>query len=309
MIKYYKTNDILEELDHIEKGTWIHMLDPEPEEIRYITEYFDLDDSFIPDSLDEEESARIDCEDGNVLILVNMPTVQAEGNTFVYETVPLGIILTKENIITVCLEESSVIEDFFRKRVRSFDTCKRTRFLLQLLFKNAQKFLQYLRQIEKSSTQVEDALHKNMKNKDLIKLLKIEKSLVYFSTALKANEIVLEKMLKSSSIKYYPDDTDLLEDVIIENKQAIEMCTIYRDIVQGTTEAFASVISNNLNAVMRFLTVMTIVIAVPTFITSLWGINVPVPFERNGFGFWIVIGISAVCTIITVIWLWRKKML
>ena len=178
-----------------------------------------------------------------------------------------------------------------------------------MLFKNSSKFLQYLRRIDKASTQVETALHKSMKNRELIEMLKLEKSLVFFSTSLKANEIVLEKMLKTNAIKRYPDDEDLLEDVIVENKQAIEMCTIYRDILSGTMDAFASVISNNLNMVMKFLTSITIIIAVPTLFASLWGMNVKVPFTDSPIGFWLVVGISLILSLITGIFLWKKKML
>jgi magnesium transporter len=155
---------------------------------------------------------------------------------------------------------------------------------------------------------VETALRKSMKNRELIEMLKLEKSLVFFSTSLKANELVLEKMLKTNAIKRYPDDEDLLEDVIVENKQAIEMCTIYRDILSGTMDAFASIISNNLNIVMKFLTSITIIIAIPTLLASLWGMNVNVPFKDSAFGFWVVLGIALVLSVSSAIFLWKKKM-
>jgi magnesium transporter len=241
---------------------------------------------------------------------VDIPVVQPEGTSFLYTTIPLGIIMTPDNIVTVCLEETSIIEDFHNNRVRGFDASKKARFVLQLLYKNASKYLQYLRQIDKLSTQVEQALHKSMKNRELIQMLRIEKSLVFFATSLKSNEVILEKMLKNNAIKRYPDDVDLLEDVIIENKQAIEMCTIYRDILSGTMDAFASVISNNLNIVMKLLAAITIAMAIPTMIASFWGMNVEVPFgvESTSAGFWIVMGIAGICTGVTVFILWRKKM-
>jgi magnesium transporter len=177
------------------------------------------------------------------------------------------------------------------------------------LYRNAALFLTYLKQVDKMSTKVEEGLHKSMKNKELIQMLKLEKSLVYFATSLKSNEVVMEKLLRMTFIKKYPDDLDLLEDVIIENKQAIEMCNIYRDILKGTMDAFASIISNNLNIVMKLLTSLTVIIAIPTLIASLWGMNVPVPFKDNIFGFAIVLGIALVCSLISVIFMLKKKMM
>ena len=155
---------------------------------------------------------------------------------------------------------------------------------------------------------MEGELHKSMKNKELIAMLNLEKSLVYFSTSLKSNEAVLERLMRMEFIRRYPDDTDLLEDVIIENKQAIEMCTIYRDILSGTMDAFASVISNNLNIVMKLLTSITIMLTIPTLFASLWGMNVPVPFQNSPWGFVIVCGISLVASVISGIIMFRKKM-
>ncbi|MEG0585486.1 MAG: magnesium transporter CorA family protein, partial [Christensenellaceae bacterium] len=256
MIKIFSSaeKNILKELDEVAPGAWVHLVDPTEEELSYVKEKLHIQDEFLRAALDEEETVRIDTEDDQTLVLVDIPVVRPELTSFLYSTLPMGVIITAQNIVTVCLEETSIIEDFWNKIVRGgFDTCKKTRFLLQILYKNASKYLQYLKQIDKASTQVENALHKSMKNSELIQMLKIEKSLVFFSTSLKSNEIVLEKMLKSKVLKSYPDDMDLLEDVIIENKQAIEMCTIYRDILSGTMDAFASVISNNLNIVMKFL--------------------------------------------------------
>lgn len=273
-----------------------------------VSETLEIDEDFLRAALDEEETARIDYEDGATLILVDIPIVVPEGGSFVYDAVPLGIIMTETNVVTVCLEETPLIEDFWNQRIRGFDTCKKTRFVLQLLYRNASKFLQYLRQIYKASSQVEFALHKSMKNRELIQMLKLEKSLVFFSTSLKSNEVVLEKILKGNMIKKYPDDTDLLEDVIIENKQAIEMCTIYRDILSGTMDAFASIISNNLNIVMKLLASLTIVLAIPTIVASFWGMNVGVPWEGQAYGFWIVMGISIILTGVVALVLWKKKM-
>lgn len=298
----------LEELDRIEPGAWIHLLDPNEEELHAVQETLNVESEFLRAALDEEETVRIENEDGQTLVLVDIPIVRPERTSFLYTTIPLAIILVGHNIVTVCLEETSIIEDFWNRRVRSFDTNKRSRFLLQILYKNAGKYLQYLRQIDKAQTQVENALHQSMKNRELIQMLKIEKSLVFFSTSLKANEVVLEKMMKFNLIKRYPDDVDLLEDVIIENKQAIEMGNIYRDILSGTMDAFASVISNNLNIVMKLLASLTIVLSIPTLVASFWGMNVAVPFASDPHGFWWVVLISIAACAVSFYFLWKKKM-
>ncbi|MFQ8833973.1 MAG: magnesium transporter CorA family protein, partial [Ruthenibacterium lactatiformans] len=216
---------------------------------------------------------------------------------------------TEENIITVCLKESALARAFSESPVKNFSTKKKNRMTLQLLYRNATLFLFYLREVDKASSRVENELHLSMKNKELIQMLGLEKSLVYFSTSLKGNEIVLEKLLRMDFVKDYPDDTELLEDVIIENKQAIEMSNIYRDILSGTMDAFASVISNNLNIVMKVLAAVTIILTIPSIIFGLWGSNVPVPFESSPYGFFAIIGIAALCTAVAVVVMVRKKWL
>ncbi len=309
MVQIFKTREgKLCELECFEDGAWMHLTDPEESEVVAVAKELGLEESYLRAALDEEESPRVESDDGQTLIIVDMPTVQAEGRTFVYNTIPLGIVYFERGIVTVCLKESSILENFMDGRVRGFTTVKKTRFLLQLLYRNASRFLQYLKQIDKASTLVENELHKSMKNRELIQMLKLEKSLVYFSTSLAGNEMVMEKLLKIEDVKKYPEDTDLLEDVIIENKQAIEMCNIYRDILSGTMDAFASVISNNLNIVMKLLASLTIVLSIPTMVSGFFGMNTAVPWEGSLMGFWIVLciafGLSAVVAVI----LWRKKM-
>ena len=309
MIQIFKTFDgQLMELEEFQEGAWMHLTDPEEEEIRCVASQLGLEEDYLRAALDEEESPRIETDEGQTLVIVDMPVVQAEGRTFVYNTLPLGIVYFDRGIVTVCLKESSILENFMDGRVRGFSTTKKTRFILQLLYRNASGFLQYLKQIDKASTLVQNELHNSMKNRELIQMLKLEKSLVYFSTSLTANEMVMEKLLKTDYIKKYPEDTDLLEDVIIENKQAIEMCNIYRDILSGTMDAFASVISNNLNIVMKLLAAVTIVLSIPTMVSSFFGMNTGVPWEGSPFGFWYVLGIALLLSGAVAVLLWRKKM-
>ncbi|WP_313340392.1 magnesium transporter CorA family protein [Sedimentibacter sp.] len=294
MLNIFKTiDDTLFTLEEIEEGAWINLVDPTPDELDFIEDELSVDRDFLRAALDEEESARLDTENDQVLILVDTPYVEKTDNHIIYETLPLGIIITDKNIITVCLKNSIVLDQFEKNSIRTFYTYKKYRFLYQILYKNAQRYLLYLRQIDRMSNYVEKQLHESMKNKELIQLMDLEKSLVYITTALKANQVVLEKILRINIIKKYSEDEDLLEDVIIENKQAIEMATIYSGILSGTMDAFASVISNNLNIVMKLLTSITILMAIPTMFSSFFGMNVMnLPFANSPYGFWIILGIS-----------------
>ena len=310
MLRIFKTvNDRLFELDAFEENVWIHLQDPSDEELLRISTELDIALDFLKAATDEEERSRMEWENGQTLILVDMPVVDEDGGAFDYTTLPMGIVHTDKYMITVSVSETTVIEDFMEERIRDFYTYKKTRFILQLLYKISVKYLQYLRQIDKLSTHIQNELQKSSKNRELLQMMQLEKSLVYFSTSLMSNEVVLEKMMRTDTVKKYPEDADLLEDVIIENKQAIEMCTIYRDILSGTMDAYASVISNNLNIVMKFLAAATIIISIPSLIASLWGMNVNVPFGDNPAGFWIVSGLAAALAGVTFWFLWKKRML
>lgn len=311
MISIYKTQEgALCELEMIEPGAWIDLCAPTEEEIATVCTQLQLDIDLVRAALDEEERSRIDTEDNQMLVLVDTPMVEVQpGRGFVYTTLPFGIILAPENIITVCLKETALARAFSDSPVKHFSTRKKNKMTLQMLHRNSTLFLFYLREVDKASNRVENELHISMKNKELIQMLGLEKSLVYFSTSLKSNELVLEKLLRMDFVKNYPEDTELLEDVIIENKQAIEMARIYSDILSGTMDAFASVISNNLNIVMKVLASVTIILTIPSIVFALWGTNVPLPFENTPYGFWIIIAIAAGFTALSVYIMQRKKWL
>ena len=275
------TSDTLQLCGSAEKGAWINMSSPNEDELAEISEVTGFPAEYLKAALDEEESPRIESDNGNTLILIDLPEIIADGDDKIYSTIPLGILINDDYIVTVCLRDNVVIDDFRNGRIAGCNTLKRTRFLLQVLYKNSQYFLRYLRAIDRKTNAVEDSLHKSMKNKELIELLGIEKSLVYFSTSLKANEVVLEKIMKFKQIKMYEDDADLLEDVIIENKQAIEMANIYSNILSGMMDAFASIINNNMNRIMKILASVTIILSIPTMIASFFGMNVPLPFQES----------------------------
>ncbi len=301
----------LEELNTLERGTWIDVIAPTLEEITELENKLGIPDDYLRAALDEEESVRLDSEDGVVLLVIDMPYENfdsSEKYRGTHSTLPMGIIMGDDYIVTVCLRESLVLQDFISCKVKDFSTNKRTRFLYQILYRTSTLYLRYLRQIDRITTQVEKELHKSYRNSELIQLVGIEKSLVYFSTSLKSNELVLEKLLRSKPIKTYPEDEELLEDVIIENRQAMEMANLYNNILGGTIDAFSSVISNNLNIVMKWLAAITIVFSVPTIMSGIWGMNVPVPFQDNPQGFWIVVLLTIGVTGAVAAYLYKKDM-
>ena len=315
MINIYNTNlqtNQLEEVNKIQKGCWINLVSPSDDEIINICKELEISTDFIKDSLDYEEKARIDTEEdeGTVLFVIDVPIIEKEGDLYTYSTMPLGIIIVRDDyIVTVSLRKSIVIEKFIKSKVKSFVTYMKSRFLFQIMLENASSYLTYLKRINKETEIAESTLKHSMKNRELLKMLSLEKSLVYFTTSIKSNEVVMEKTLRGKFIKLYEDDEDILEDAITENKQAIEMAKIYSDILTGTMDAYASIISNNLNGVMKFLTSITIVLAIPTMVSSFWGMNVELPFQNNINGFPIMIAISILLTLAVTIWLKKKDML
>lgn len=309
MLEIFKTiDDKLVNIEQFSEGNWINLTGPSEEEILKVSEYYSIDIDYLKAALDVDERARIEFDNGLTFIIVDIPSVETEGNLNIYNTLPLGIVIIKDCIITVCIKKNPVVREFIKNKVKNFYTYFKYRFLLQILFKNALMYLLYLKHIDKMKNKLELELHKSMKNKILIQFMKIEKSLVYFSTSLKSNEIILEKLLKVDYIKKYPEDQELLEDVIIENKQAIEMTIIYSNILTGVMDAFASVISNNLNIVMKFLASVTIILAIPPIIANFYGMNVPIPGAANPHSFLWIIVISVACSVVALFILWYNKL-
>ncbi|MDI3281489.1 MAG: magnesium transporter CorA family protein [Bacillota bacterium] len=324
MLTIYKTtlNGELVTTDVLtEKGNWINLVAPSEAELQRVSQELGISLDFLRAPLDEEEIPRIEAEECQVLVLISIPVVREDRGSTIYDTIPLGIIVTEDNLVTVCLRENAVLEEFITTRPKSFYTFKKTRFLLQILFKTATLYLKYLRQIDRQTGEIEERLQRSMKNEELVRLLNLGKSLVYFTTSLKANEIVMEKLLRTQLakvdpdsqaaarvVKMYPEDEDLLEDVITENKQAIEMGDIYTNILNGMMDAFASIISNNLNMVMKFLTSVTIVLSLPTMVASFYGMNVSLPFQDSPLAFPGIMGLSLAVSLVGVYLLARQKM-
>ena len=315
MVKMYNTDIVTNEFKEVKeyiKGTWINMVNPNDKEIQEVCENVKINDQFIRDALDFEEKARIDQEedDQTTLFVVDVPIIEKSEGTEIYSTMPVGMIVVRDDFfITVSLRKNKIIEDFEKRKIKNFQTYKKTRFIFQILYLNASYYLTYLKQINKETEFAEYVLKNSMRNKELLKMLSLEKSLVYFATSLKSNEVVMEKTLRGKIIKLYDEDEDILEDAITENKQAIEMAQIYNNILNGTMDAYASIISNNLNGVMKTLTSITIILAVPTMISSFWGMNVHLPLQDSPYGFIVMILIAILTTVIVTVWLNKKDML
>lgn len=293
MINIFKTtgNGFIS-IDNIEKDCWVNVSNPGPDELIKISEDLSIPLDFLTDSLDVDERSRIETENNTTLIILRVPKFDKDNSGVPFTTFPLGIVLTKDIIITICLWDINEVLDLFKGKIKSLPTKNRARFILHFFHRTAFYYLKYLKEINKKSNEVEKELQRSMKNEELIKLLDIEKSLVFFTTSLRSNELVMERLSKIRALELNEDDKDLLDDIIVDNKQAIEMGNIYSNILSGMMDAFASVISNNLTIVMKFLTSVTIILMLPTLVASIYGMNVELPFQHTPHAFFITIGLS-----------------
>ncbi len=311
MLRIYRTEKgVLSLAPQIERHCWVCLTNPTEEELQYVQETLQIFPEFLRYPLDEEETPRVELEEDQLLIILRVPDPRHEEGYIRYETIPVGIILTGEAIVTVCLKENPVFEDFLMaiNRVRHFDLEYPVLFLFHFFFCIANLYLRYLRLIDKLINEYEAELYRSMRNKELLKLLNIEKSLVYFNTALRANDIVLSRLQSGRFLRLSEEDLELLEDVQIENRQAIEMAKIFSDILSGTMDAYASVISNNLNVVMKFLTAVTIVLMLPNLVASIYGMNIKLPLQDSPHAFAILMSLSFILSGIVVVLFIKKRL-
>lgn len=314
MRKIYKTIDRENKLNIIDKylkNTWIDLVNPNDEEIKEVVKETGVAEDLIRKMLDEEELPRIEQEDNATLIVIDTPYLADTHYKNRYTTYPLGIIICKNSyFITVSLKRINLLDDFRKNKVKDFYTSKKTRFLIQILLKTASSYLKVLNSVNVDMEAKEKILSKSTQNKHLIDLLNVEKTLVYFITSLKANDLVLEKLEKGNILDMYEEDLELLEDTRIENKQAIETSNIYREILSSVTDTYATIVSNNLNIAMKFLAGITIVFSIPTMIASFLGMNVPLGFIGDtDISFVLIIILSFIIAILVAIWLKKKDML
>jgi len=304
---YKRTDGGLETLELPVNNSWVNVIDPTPEEIELLVSW-GIPQNFITYPLDLDERSRTEREDdGTLLILLRIPFFQGMNADVPYNSMPLGVIATNRLIVTICRVQSDIVQEFASGRIRGLETAKRNRFILRLLLATASRYLSYLREINKFVDAVEDRLQLSQRNRELLELLKYQKSLVYFTTALKSNELMMERLQRWQFFRMYSEDEDLLEDVITENQQAIEMVNISTNILSSTMDAFASIISNNLNGVMKFLASATIVVNLPTIVYSFFGMNVDLPFlPGQSYAYPAILGISLGITILVIIAFIRK---
>lgn len=314
MVNIYKTNKNngkLEEIKSPVKGCWINMVKPTEEEIKKIAEMVKIEEQTIRYPLDISEKAHIDEEDDSVLIVVDSPATEIKNDEKIYTTLPLGMIIVRDEMfITVSQSKINVIEVLKKKaKSKSLQTEKKSRLVFQILYDIAQDYIRYLTYINKDIEMFEEHMSKSMRNKELQRIMKFEKSMIYFNASVKGNQVVLEKLNRGKAIKLYEEDEDILEDTIIENRQAIEMIQTYSEILNGIIDIFGTMVSNNLNIVMKVLTSITIIISIPTMVSSFLGMNVQFPFNTGVIGFYEVVAISIIATILVTFWLKKKNML
>jgi len=285
MITYLKTfKNKLVEIKALTDGTWVNVVNPTQNEIEEI-ESWGVPREFITDPLDIDERSRTERDMDYTFILSRIPFNQGEEEDIPYITIPLGVILFQDYIITICKYENDLINRIIANNSENYSTVKRNRFILKLMLTNASLFLDYLREINNKVEMAEDELQRSVHNKELMKLLKYQKSLVYFSTALKSNELIFDRLSRHKFFITFPDDAELLEDVIIENLQAIEMTNIASNLLVQMMDAFASIIQNNQNIIFKIMTALTIILSLPTVISSFFGMNVGLPMENNPSSF------------------------
>ena len=310
----YKTdNGILSPKEAFEPDIWINLISPNMEELTEVATYYDVDIADVRAALDEEESSRVQIEDGYTLILVDIPYEEIRNEQRAYTTIPLGILLVEDAIITVCSDDTVILNYFSNNRMRGFSTKKKMRFVYQILLRTANLYQALLRAIDKRRSEVEKRVGtETTEDKDLINLHELETNLVYFATSLSANKVVLDRLTRYERIKQYPEDKELLDDVIVENRQAIEMTNIYRDIIHGSRELVSTIINNRMNNIMKFLASITLVMAIPTIISGIYGMNFSgklMPLSTTPHGFAIICVVIGIICALALIILKRCKML
>ena len=314
MVKFFLSNGerAPERVENFTNACWVDMVNPSDDECEDIAAVTGISEDMLKAALDEEERARTEFDDGNAMFIVDCPLIEEndEGGDD-YTTIPLAVIYNNKCIVTVCLKGNTVLKDFITGR-ESIDTKKRVHFLLTFMLCNAKRFLYYLKQIDRKTHRIQSEMERTMRNTEIIQLLDLQNSLVYFSTSLNSNERVHEKLFKVEGVETKEEYRDLYDDVIIESRQAIETCNIYKNILSVTMDAYGSVISNNANDTMKKLTIITILLAIPTMIAGFWGMNMPVPWEKGvtfketGW-FWLVISLAVILTVVIGVLLLKSR--
>ena len=307
MITFWEIENNVSKIDSFKPGCWVNVKVPNQEEIDYLKSSLNIQEDFIHDVLDIDEVPRIETNDENSYVILRVP-LSNPNNGVPYVTVPLGIAITPNATVTICSQRNEVISQLFKMAtVKKIQLGTTVDDILRLFFISATWYLQFLKEINSQTTLIEKDLEYAMKNEELHRLLRMEKCLVYFITSLKGNEMILEKIKTKKYAPLIDFNNDLMEDVAIEVKQALEMARVYSDIQKEMMNAFSSIISNNLNVVMKQLTSVTIVLMIPTLIASLYGMNVSNHFENSPYAFYAILVISAILTLFGILLFKRKN--
>ncbi|GAB4453348.1 MAG: magnesium transporter CorA family protein [Anaerolineales bacterium] len=297
MLAIYKTTERgIEQLDTLVNGSWVKAVDPTPEEIEQLVDW-GVDIDYINYSLDLDEMPRIERDEEYTFILLRIPHRQLESDP-PYITIPLGIMIRGNVIVTICKYDKEMFNVLANGKYRMLKTGKRYRFTLYIFLETATRYLTHLREINRATEAIEDRLQESQRNRELLELLKYQKSLTYFATALRSNEVMMERVQRMQIFNYYEEDQDLLEDVLTENQQAIQMTNINTEILASMMDAFASIISNNLNVVMKALAALTIILNLPTIVASFYGMNVTLPAQDHPLAFLFILGVTVGVTAI-----------
>lgn len=308
MIQYFKTSGgRLQQIEQVEKDCWINVIAPSTQEVEWLSQKLLIPSDLLSDPLDADENARVEQHKNCMLIVCRLPLELGQEEDLPYITLPLGIILKRDLVVTVCSKPTEITQAFIEQRVKAFNTALRERMVLQMFLRSSILYLRYLKNINNLADEIQDTLHKSTRNRELLQLLNLEKSLVYFTTSLKSNELMMLRLQQHTVLSNLKEtERELIDDVVIETKQAIEMAKIYSNILGNMMGAHSSIISNNLNITIRFLTSVTIILSLPILVASLYGMNVRVPFEDHPHAFWIVMTIALVLSGAGVLY-FRKK--
>lgn len=296
-------------VNEVVRNSWTHIDHPEEAEVIFLRDTLAIPESFITASLDAGEIARFDREGDAVLLVVLIPHSHPQVDGVPFSTTPLGIVINDEHLVTICTGEDSLVQSFVARPSRSASTAKRNRLVLQIFLAVAQTYLRFLREIEARVDAIQARVQASLRNRELLELLRYQKSLIYFRTALESNSLMIRRLTRSGIFELYPEDADLFEDVLTENAQASAMTAISSDILNQMMDAYASIISNNVNDVLRVLALATIMLAVPTMIASLYGMNVPLPGQESEWAFEAILGTGAIGMGAIFAMFWRRRWL
>ena len=313
MLTLYRTEDSkLVTAESLDNGAWACLTAPVNEELAFVADTLGIDFDDLAAATDPEERARVQVEVGYALVIFDVPVSDVRNDVETYDTIPLGVILAKDCVVTVCSADAPVLRQLKTNGVRGLDTAKPINFLYQILYQNALKYQRALFSIDRRRIAFEERIGEPASEEDLVGMHELESTLVYFQTSLRGNANVLHRVDRSVRIRGTENDEELLDDAIIENQQAIEMAAIYHDIIDGTRELFSQVMESRLNSVMQRLTSITLILSIPTVIGGLYGMNVnleymPLALGAHGFGI-ICFACVVICAVLAW-WLWRKRML